>query len=678
MWLVSIMITSNKKQETASKKVVFYFKTWYTSFIRGEAQTADRKNNGQKVIIMTTPIGFDMLDKIQEEIDTFNRNIKTPLTETSAALSKEKDKVKEDAAEAQRVSDIWNEAVKKRAERKNSIYKEIKSSIAPCFIKRKTEMLHSCLVCLRKTEACALQKIQDVATAKIKEKLVKQQFDMINNELKDAEKNFSQLESEKKVCSEIHAMKKGIKKIFDKIDIIYTYIYPYKDQVADEDFTTFFKKVEADPKWIAFSGSNLQEEVAKFKQDLKKFYDAKKRMDGDLDQNFSAQVIKRCSVLRYHDQQAVSFLNKVVGKKMAYEKERDDYKKFISIAENSYKKAIENFDKILKSPELTCLERRCVKTYSCDDVRKGDCDALTIEESCYDSWSCVNTDKIIYQKSKFGKDKDPSNNTLYKKLNDSYAELNNNETSYNAQCQDHLDKWEASIPESIWNNMLRYEESLHIITTMTTMTTEATSSEQCSVIDEKKMSIIEKKERAIVDAVKEWTASMYDVHQKKEEHLRYFIQHAQLVIEEQITYAEKNKDERMKVCLRGEANTFIDQDLYWVIPEMIKTRSRSLGQDPYSVINTANSSPCPPNPDESHLLFNDLFTIPATERAMSNMSMSICNFTPPCIHKSYCFDKKSAPSSCDGIKCNEPCYPQPPCVPAAAQPTTNPAHNEQK
>lgn len=611
---------------------------------------------------------------IEQELDKFE-NLISSLEKKKKDLS---DKIKEHEGKVKKekeCSDAWQKCLKTREEKKDSLHKEIKSRFIPCVLKKNTEMFHRCLVCVRKTAACSFKRKQDVALSMIKEKLFKQQLEMAINEIKDIEKSLEFLRKIEQECGKIKEEEGYIEKTFKKIKVIKLVESSViklvesskmegKNENSYTNFDDFFKKslMETDT-WKDFAKTADQKEISKFRQDVENFYIANKRISDDLNLAFIRQVKKRCKILRSYDEGGRNFLkilekeakslekeafsSKIEACRGAYEKERDEYKKSISTVENNYNKAIEIFAKISKSQKLNCLEQNCIKKYSCDACKTtGECSALRQELECYEAWECINTNQIKFQQGTLGKHSQPCQSVNYATLKKNYINLNNKEGCYNEQSQNHLDCWEASLPDSVWVNILQYEEASNIIE---------------SIQD----SIIRKKEEDVAKTVQALGGVLYCAEQKKREREKFFIQHAYAVIKEQVAYVEKNKDERMKVCLRGEANTFVGQDLYWVIPEMLDTRfcpnsdpnnkaSNNKECDPYSIVDVSKLG------SSSNFDFQDFderhFTISCDLRGKSRIDM--CNFVPLCQSQHSCVDK----ALCGDLKCDdEPCCPQPSC-----------------
>lgn len=619
-------------------------------------------NNSQvQISTITMSSAIELLPVIKQELDKFKKIISS-LEEKKETLSDKIKKHEEKVKKEKECSDAWQECFKTREEKKNSLHKEIKNRFALCAITKNTKMFHRCLVCFRKTAACSLKKKQDVAMAIIKEKLIKQQFEMMNNEIKDIEKSLDLLKKIEQECSKIKEGEAGIKKIFEKIAIL-QYVKEKMGENSYTNFDDFFNQQLTKDKvwqaiWNKFTETVDYKKIVKFKQDAEYFYNANKKISNDLDPVFIKQVEKRCNILRSYDEGGRNLLNslekeakslekeafssKIEACRMAYEKEIDEYKKSISTVESNYNKAIEIFAKISKSPELNCLERNCIKKYSCDDCKStGRCFVLDQESGCYDVWKCINTDQITLQQGTLGKSGQPVD--YAKLLKEKYCELNKKEVCYE-QNQNHLDHWEASIPDSVWINILQYEEATNIF-------------------DSIKDRIIFKKEKDVTEAVQALSSVLYCADQKKREHEKFFIQHAYAVVKEQVAHVEKNKDERMKICLRGESNTFVGQDIYWVIPEMLETRSRPdckpnnkeyLKEDPYSIVDVSKPKPDSPNFDFQD--FECRFKISRDLRGKSCIDM--CNFLPLCQSQCSCVDKDLY----GDLKCDdEPCCPQPSC-----------------
>ena len=581
------------------------------------------------------------------------------------------DKIKKhegDVKNAKECSDAWQKCLKTREEKKDSLYKEIKSKFIPCVIKKNTKMFHRCLVCFRETEACSFKKKQDVAILAIREKLFKQQLEMVNNEIKDVEKSLEFIKKIDQECSKIKEGEGYAKKISKKIEAI-QYVKKKMDKMKmDKDLPANFdvfrdQQLKEDDmwttKWDQFAVTADHKEILKFNQDIEHFYNANKKISNDLDSVFLEQVKKRCKILRAYDEggwnllkslekeakslEKEAFSFKIEACRMAYEKERDEYKKSISTVESNYNKAIEIFAKISKSPELNCLERNCIKKYSCDTCKNtGTCSAVKQERECYEIWECINADQIKFQQGtlcELGESVD------YAKLKERYCELNTKENFYGKNSQCHLDHWEASIPDGVWMNILQYEEASNIFDSI-----------KDSIVSIKD-GIIFKKEADVAIAVQALSGVLYFAEQKKRDHKKFFIQHAYAVIKEQVAHVEKNKDERMKICLRGEANTFVGQDLYWVIPEMIETRSRPicdpkkkeyLEKDPYSIVDASNL--------DDFQDFDCRFKISRNLRGKSCIDM--CNFLLLCKPSCSCVDNDHY----GDLKCDdEPCCPQPSC-----------------
>lgn len=605
---------------------------------------------------------------IKKELDKFE-NLISSLEKKKKDLSDQIKEHEKDVKKAKECSDAWQKCLKTREEKKNSLQKESKFRFALCAVTKNTEMFHRCLVCFRKTASCSFKKKQDIAILMIKEKLFKQQLEMVNNETKDIEKSLESLRKIDQECSKIKEGEVGIEKIFKKTGIL-QYV---KDKMSENpypyvNFDDFLKQLTKDKVWQGiwkgFSETADYKEIAKFKQDIEHFYNANKKISNDLHPVFIQHVEKRCNILRSYDEggrnllkglekeakslEKEAFSSKIEACRMVYEKERDEYKKSISTVESNYNKVIEIFTKISKSPELNCLERlerNCIiKKYSCDECKsKGSCSVLDQESGCYELWKCINNDQITLQQETLGQSCRAVN---YVELKKKYCELNKKEACYE-QNQNHLDRWEASITDSDWINILQYEEARNIF-----------SSIQDSIVPNQDR-IIFKKETDVAEAVKVLSSVLYCAEQKEREHKKFFIQHAYAVVKEQVAHVEKNKDERMKICLRGEANTFVGQDLYWVIPEMLGTRSRPdcdpkkkeyLEKDPYS-ISIVDAS----NRDDFQD-FAPCFKIPCDLRGESRIDM--CNFVPLCQSQHSCVDNNQY----GDLKCDdEPCCPQPSC-----------------
>ena len=603
----------------------------------------------------------ELLPAINQEVERFKK-IVSSLEKKKKNLSDKIKKHEGDVKKAKECSDSWQKCLKTREEKKDSLHKEIKSRFVPCVIKKNTKMFHRCLVCFRKTEACSFKKKQDVAILAAKQNLIKQQFEMIVNEIIDTANSSKYIEKIKQECEKIEEEKRGVLRVFKKIKVIQCVKQEVKkcmtnSSCVNTDFSTFFSShLNSAAEWNEFAMTADYKEIVLFKQDVEHFYNAQKRISSDLNPDFLVLIEKRCDIIRSYDEKGQEFLkslekeakslekeafsSKIEAYRIAYEQERDEYKKSISTAIKSYDKAIGIFKGISKSPELNYLERDCIKKYSCHAYKDTDkCSALEKEGGCYETWKCINHDQITLQQKTLS---EIGNAVNYAKLNDKYSELNKKEFCYDEHSRNHLDHWEASIPDSVWMNILQYEEASNIFDSI-----------KDSIVSIKD-GIIFKKEGDVAIAVQALSGVLYCAEQKKRERKKFFIQHAYAVVKEQVAYVEKNKDERMKVCLRGEANTFVGQDLYWVIPEMLGTRSRPdcnpntkeyLKEDPYSIVDASK-------PDDFQD-FASCFKIPYD--LLGESCIDMCNFVPLCQSQCSCVDK-------DDLKCDDvPCCPQPSC-----------------
>ncbi|MCI5122025.1 MAG: hypothetical protein D3908_12700, partial [Candidatus Electrothrix sp. AUS4] len=145
----------------------------------------------------------------EKKIEENREKIKSRIEELECNAEKIKEylelKIDNNIREKQKYRDEWVDCLKKREERKNKVQKEMNSAFIPCVVQKKAQEFHDCLKCYRRTNACVLQKKQEVFLAESGKKIVTKQLALVSEDLKQAGaflKNFDTIVKKNDVLTE--------------------------------------------------------------------------------------------------------------------------------------------------------------------------------------------------------------------------------------------------------------------------------------------------------------------------------------------------------------------------------------------------------------------------------------------------------------------------------------------
>ncbi|MCI5121202.1 MAG: hypothetical protein D3908_08450, partial [Candidatus Electrothrix sp. AUS4] len=401
-------------------------------------------------------------------------------------------------------------------------------------------------------------------------------------------------------------------------------------------------------------------------KELETFVKAYERMIGDfplyeidskckIRESFFNRAIERCRILRDYDQGGAELLgclehkilsndNSIEKSKLKYEQRAKEYEEYVSNAQKNYKKAMTLFTQIVKTPELNCLQKQCIKlkggNYKCN-CEKGEIEALHAEKKCNKWWKNINEHRIGSQQNLINK----KNGT--KKVCSSKADqencLEDQCTLIKNCCKDmsSLDDWETSIPDYIWENLVRYEEAYYLLSKV--------ASTVC-------------KGKEMEDALDCWVTAFIDEN-KKNNHHDQFMQHAYELLKEQVAYAEKNNADRIQATIRGDANTFIGQDLYVIFQDMMKIISSINDAGKPCRLSYTTDDSCTP---EDSLCIppydTDPYNLPCEQlKELARLDLSNKELPRPCTPYSTLPCKDPADKYCSDDERPYPCIENPQC-----------------
>jgi len=593
--------------------------------------------------------------------DTNRKVIKNRIEELECNAEKIKEylelTVDKEIEKKQKCRDEWLDCLKKREERKNKVQKEMNSAFIPCVVQKKAGEFHDCLKCYRRTNACVLQKKQEVFLAGSRKKIVAKQLALVNEDLKQAGAFLKEFD---KIVKKNESFTETAKKdnLTEKSKLILSCIDNSEWIISCADDSSDYKNkinciVE---KW---KEQHCTKEKSPFKSDENKefetFVKAYERMIGDFSlyeidskcktqESFSNRAIERCRILRDYDQGGAELLgclehkilsndNSIEKSKLNYEQRAKEYEEYVSNAQKNYKKAMTLFSQIVKTPELNCLQKHCITLKNNNGKYACWMSNLESEKKCNSYWRELNSCRFSIQKGFVeGKESDAELADNHKK---------NQSILTTDCCKDtpDLDTWEASIPDYLWENLIKYEEARYLLSQVASI-----FHGECKK---------ESKCEAMENALGCWVDAFID-KDKKNNHHDHLMQHAYELLKEQVAYAEKNNTDRIQATIRGDANTFIGQDLYVIFQDIkeILCLINTDGSDDAKTCRQTSMSGTPYDIDPYNLPSDELCKLSKLDLSNKNLPKPCTPCIPPC-------------KECGKEHCNKddyPCIKDPKCL----------------
>jgi hypothetical protein len=608
-----------------------------------------------------------------------------PLKKKDRIIERLVEAIEGDLEKARMYSKQWEECLKKREETKKKVEKEKNNAFIPCFAEKKVKEFEACVKCCRKTNACLLLKKQDVDLYEGRKKLFEQRLALVKDDLKQAEAfwvNFKKIrKNNNSLLSKIDESRLPDKAVglLRHINCTSVSCADQKKRYSEKDL-----KDKADKLLLPDDKTKIFD---KEKEGIT-FIQATRRIHKDFsivtklmgcEVNFVQQAIKRCELLREYDRKGselldvfkkkISSSSDLEERKFVFDVKLKEYEKAVSDAQGNYKKAMDLFAQIVKSPELNCSQKKCISIDNASCKRNK---ALKTDKVCYEKWNTKN-DGIIHSQIDWIEGKEHCADPCPESQPADCSEENQAHQKAVRQCASHqdteeeyredmccLDAWEASIPEYIWENLVRYEEARYLLSQIALI---QYAVEEKYPVEEGKASAVKagsseescmkmSKKDAMEDALHYWVTDFINL---KSNHIDHFRQHAHDLLDKQVAYAQKNNAERIGVTIRGEANTFIGRDLYRIIKEMTRkwkySDKESDGANEDQVID-----PCE--------LYGELSKCPPID---STVDVSLCDVgpctgDPPCC-TTCCKEKetcKEEVTCCDDNR-TYPCIQKPEC-----------------
>ncbi len=458
------------------------------------------------------------------------------------------DKIKEEQRELTSEKIDSDEYTNRLEEKRKEIEKiRGEKSFMPCELKRKAHELHKLLLCYRKLHVCVLQKKQRVSMLTDQVELFGVQSKRASEQLKkiqDGLKSFGKIID---AHYERVAQEKLLQKISEDAKLLIAYYAVDKpctgDELSDEKFSIFKK--------------------------------AKERIEKDFPGKFLEQARRRRNILRQYDEGKCKSAKTLLVKlklalgdhKAIFEKAEKEYKTSLDAAQANYANAMKLMGEIVKSKEITSAEQSCIKECSsCSSKRNS---ALECEKLLYSCFRDKNNKLIDSQCTAIDNLCKSRAVALTKELEEEEKSLQRKKEECNA-CYNILDCWEASVPEHIWDNFIKYEKAFELFYEVILTKAEFPVSEIRDVSPSFYLRTIQEKKDCVEAALSSWIGAWSQQTLCQLPNMptcvKDYLNDAAMILERQIIYAEKNKEERVRVALQGESNTFLGEELYNIIP----------------------------------------------------------------------------------------------------------------
>jgi hypothetical protein len=474
-------------------------------------------------------------------------------------------KIDKDIEDKKKCYKKMEDTLKKREKRKNEVQKEMNSAFIPCFVKKKADEFLDCLKCYRWTKSCLAYKKQEVFQIEEIKKLVKKQLVIVENDLKSVENFLKEFNtSTDKYKKSTDFLEGG--KLPERANALINYCKINNNGEEDE----IERLSEAIKNAI---GKQLLDE--KDRKNIEYFIKAKRKIEKDFsiknhcEESLFSLAKKRYNLLRNYDENGASLLKElgikifpksdIDRKKLEFDSKLIEYEEAVNAAQKKYDAAMTLFSQIAKSPQLNCTQRRCLSLAN-DNVNEKCKKEVVEKEECYFTfWENLNRDRIKLQKEIVENEKcteisQGEENACMTKQCDLIA------AHKKMSC---LDDLEASIPDYLWENIIKYEDACYLLSQVVSISIQnSTDKDKKSVLGE---------------ALEEWVNAV--VYSEENDHYDQFELHAYELLKAQVDYAEKNKAERIEIAVRGDAKTFIGQDFYLVFQDIVKIISSINGKN---------------------------------------------------------------------------------------------------